>query len=1252
MARAAVLMGATGLLAATAASAGPAPGARPNPAARGRGFRLFSSTNLLLNVNRVQCGINNRGWACTDLGGSPSLPGGFWPKGLPNQYVYGGGLQLAAIIPGNRASFPWAGDTVGVMFEDATGLYPQAEALTPTFNSLDPNDITDANWPRAAYANDTALYHVSLIGKKAISQQDSWARYWDGNPQLSGGRTHTMGVLADTRSLAWNYPSGNNDIVYFLHRFINITSSRAADYANLADAGYSASDITDILAIANDFRAKAQSAYAVTIPDSGFAFTNMYASFTMDPDVTALANNNYSSAILPFSLAFAWRAAFQAPEFVYPPDVNGPPFANAPGFIGVKYLASPGNLGISIFGNTTNSAQFGDPRTVRQLWRYLSGNLSAQDGLCSFPGQQQLRHICYIGQSADDTRFFESSGPFTLQPGHSAVIVVAYVFAAPLGGAPAAAPSGFPAIPAFTLPIGGNVTPGYPLSGSRLASGLDTLHLIDRIAGLLSYGNPNADSIIDQNEFITQPRSLLNKALIAQAVFDNKFLLPFAPAQPDYFLLPGDGQVTVVWQKSATETDGDPYFAVASNAASPLYDPNFRKFDVEGYRIWRGRTQSTLSLVAQFDYAGTAIADANGNFTNDSYGNSCAPELGIVSTCPPFPHGVSLVGNVMQVPAGGRVELAPVPPATRGVVFVTQADTAVTGGGSGLRPLTDNGVPFSYIDNTVLNGAQYFYAVTAFDVNSLKSGPSSLESPLVTKTVTARSISANPRADAGALTAALVGSNGTALAGANPTISATTGIFSGPAAPTDGLQFVGSNIFAPQYLATNATVYVRIDSVVPHYYHLAQYFFTGVGPIPLGGVGSLQGGLGPDDATATQPTAPTTLPGDPASGLPFAGQVSAQFSQYPGVPASVFADWCPVVDGSFWNATGCTDDGGSRWFDGANETMADPTLGYLHGQLTGVNTIFEPYPYVFPSTNTAAGQLYRRFYGTLAQLTRAADIKIYWGATAGHVDSVIDVTHHVPVPWSPQNRASWGFVRDVTGTGDTVLGAPDGQLDWRDILWGACLPDMPNFSQTGCVGRNYDSVATLLPVETTGDAGFATDGQGFAMYINGEGFIFQTAALPVKPAVWTYRSYSGFVDHSTGTYTFTRHPANPAVPGLRLAITTSTAGSTDITAATTLDSVHTVPDPYYVTNSLESSSSTKILRFVNLPAQAIIRIYSASGILVAILNHNDPAGGGDAVWNLRSRNNQFVASGVYFYHVEAPDGSTKIGRFTVVNFAQ
>ena len=102
---------------------------------------------------------------------------------------------------------------------------------------------------------------------------------------------------------------------------------------------------------------------------------------------------------------------------------------------------------------------------------------------------------------------------------------------------------------------------------------------------------------------------------------------------------------------------------------------------------------------------------------------------------------------------------------------------------------------------------------------------------------------------------------------------------------------------------------------------------------------------------------------------------------------------------------------------------------------------------------------------------------------------------------------------------------------------------------------------------------------------------------------------------------------------------------------TDLSLVHTVPDPYYVTNELEQTPFSKVLKFVNLPNQAIIRIYSVSGVLVEVLEHNDVFGG-ELTWTVRNRNNQFVASGVYFFHVETPDGREKIGRFTVVNFAQ
>jgi hypothetical protein len=136
------------------------------------------------------------------------------------------------------------------------------------------------------------------------------------------------------------------------------------------------------------------------------------------------------------------------------------------------------------------------------------------------------------------------------------------------------------------------------------------------------------------------------------------------------------------------------------------------------------------------------------------------------------------------------------------------------------------------------------------------------------------------------------------------------------------------------------------------------------------------------------------------------------------------------------------------------------------------------------------------------------------------------------------------------------------------------------------------------------------------------------------------------------SYTFAGPSIRPSfAPGLTYKITVSAKYAVDDVASGDLTRVHTVPDPYYVTNALEATANSKILKFVNLPSRAIIRIYSLSGVLVQVVTHNDPGGSGEATWNLRNRNNQFVASGVYFYHVEGPDGQTKVGRFTVVNFA-
>ncbi|HTG84170.1 MAG TPA: T9SS type A sorting domain-containing protein, partial [Gemmatimonadales bacterium] len=100
-----------------------------------------------------------------------------------------------------------------------------------------------------------------------------------------------------------------------------------------------------------------------------------------------------------------------------------------------------------------------------------------------------------------------------------------------------------------------------------------------------------------------------------------------------------------------------------------------------------------------------------------------------------------------------------------------------------------------------------------------------------------------------------------------------------------------------------------------------------------------------------------------------------------------------------------------------------------------------------------------------------------------------------------------------------------------------------------------------------------------------------------------------------------------------------------------LSQVHTVPDPYYVTSQYETTTQSKVIQFVNLPADCIIRIYTSSGVLVTLLEHHSSTLGGKETWNVLNRNDQVVASGVYFYHIEAGN-ARRVARFTVVNFAQ
>jgi hypothetical protein len=105
---------------------------------------------------------------------------------------------------------------------------------------------------------------------------------------------------------------------------------------------------------------------------------------------------------------------------------------------------------------------------------------------------------------------------------------------------------------------------------------------------------------------------------------------------------------------------------------------------------------------------------------------------------------------------------------------------------------------------------------------------------------------------------------------------------------------------------------------------------------------------------------------------------------------------------------------------------------------------------------------------------------------------------------------------------------------------------------------------------------------------------------------------------------------------------------------TDVKDVHVVPNPYKENAAWDEETTNlnptgRKIYFVNLPERATIRIYSIGGDLVETIEHRyDLSPANDMTyWNLVSRNNQEVVSGVYIYHITSPVGE-KVGRFVVI----
>ena len=111
-------------------------------------------------------------------------------------------------------------------------------------------------------------------------------------------------------------------------------------------------------------------------------------------------------------------------------------------------------------------------------------------------------------------------------------------------------------------------------------------------------------------------------------------------------------------------------------------------------------------------------------------------------------------------------------------------------------------------------------------------------------------------------------------------------------------------------------------------------------------------------------------------------------------------------------------------------------------------------------------------------------------------------------------------------------------------------------------------------------------------------------------------------------------------------LTNITAHQKNVKNVEKLTKVYAVPNPFVVESGFEGNNEEGKIGFYGLPKECTIRIFSYAGQLVETIEHNSPTF--STAWFQVTRNDQDIASGIYFYVVTTPDGESANGKLIII----
>ena len=118
--------------------------------------------------------------------------------------------------------------------------------------------------------------------------------------------------------------------------------------------------------------------------------------------------------------------------------------------------------------------------------------------------------------------------------------------------------------------------------------------------------------------------------------------------------------------------------------------------------------------------------------------------------------------------------------------------------------------------------------------------------------------------------------------------------------------------------------------------------------------------------------------------------------------------------------------------------------------------------------------------------------------------------------------------------------------------------------------------------------------------------------------------------------------ANEGYPRYSFTITDEQAGRTGITAELTskLDIINVVPNPYYAYSEYETGRLDNRVKLTNLPERCNVKIFNMQGSLIRQFVKDDPLT--SVEWDLTNTQGIPIASGVYIIHIEVPGVGEKV----------